>query len=259
MAFRPDVEADIAAAAQRYGVPLSYMRNVARVESGGDPNASNGTAGGLFQFTNGTAKRYGLSDKFDPAANADAAARLARDNYQGLSSALGRPPTDGELYLAHQQGLGGATKMLTNPNAPAVNAVGSGAITSNGGSAGMTGGDYASMWSNKLSGTGGSAPVSLTAGDGSAAPVTSGIGSLSGVTLPTTSAAQAATTDAAADPMSGIFTLLAAGTQQQQAPVPEPQMMQRRQAPEQSIDQKMAETSQTPNVYYDRLRMQQNG
>jgi hypothetical protein len=41
---------------------------------------------------------------------------LTADNKASLTSALGREPTDAELYLAHQQGAGGAIKLLQNPN-----------------------------------------------------------------------------------------------------------------------------------------------
>lgn len=94
-------------------------------------------------------------------------------------------------------------------------------------------------------------PVNLAAGAPSAGQ---GIASL---TLPTATAA-AATPTAEADPMSTVFSALAQGMQQQQAPAVAPAPMQRR-VDSRTADEKMAETSQTPNVYYDRLRMQQNG
>lgn len=145
------IRATISEAAQRYGVDPHALLVVARLESSGNPNAKNpnSSAGGLFQFTDGTARQYGLRNKFDAAEASDAAARLMRDNTAALRAALGREPTAGELYLAHQQGAGGAAKLLTNPNARAADLVGADAVRLNGGSADMTAGQFASMWTGK--------------------------------------------------------------------------------------------------------------
>jgi hypothetical protein len=144
---------------RQYALPTGYLERTAAIESRFNPNAQNpnSSAAGLFQFTNGTAKQYGLSDKFDPAASTDAAARLAADNRAYLSKVLGRDPTAGELYLAHQQGMGGAAKLLANPNARAVDVVGAEAVRLNGGDANMTAGEFAAKWASKVDG-GASAP-----------------------------------------------------------------------------------------------------
>ncbi|HEU0095209.1 MAG TPA: transglycosylase SLT domain-containing protein, partial [Rhizomicrobium sp.] len=116
----------ITQSARRHGVDAHALSETARLESGYNPNARNpaSSAGGLFQFVDGTARQYGVSDKFDPAQSTDAAARLMKDNAATLSRTLGRAPTAGELYLAHQQGAGGASKLLSNPSALAVDVVG---------------------------------------------------------------------------------------------------------------------------------------
>lgn len=144
----------ITAAAQRYGVSPSYLIRTAQIESGMNPNAQNpnSSAGGLFQFVDGTARQYGLTNKFDPVAASDAAARLAADNRRALMAALGRDVDDGELYLAHQQGAGGATKLLSNPGARAADLVGLEAVRLNGGSPDMTAGEFAAKWTGKHSG-----------------------------------------------------------------------------------------------------------
>jgi hypothetical protein len=138
-------------AAGRYGVPAETLRTIAWLESKGDPNAKNpsSSAGGLFQFIDSTARDYGLRNKFDAAESADAGARLARDNIDGLRRALGRDPTTGEVYLAHQQGLGGATALLTQPNRLATDVVGADAVRLNGGAPGMTAGQFANLWTKK--------------------------------------------------------------------------------------------------------------
>jgi hypothetical protein len=149
----------------RYGLPEGYLERTAQIESGGNPNAKNpnSSAGGLFQFIDSTAQQYGLQNKFDPAQATDAAARLAADNAMHLRRVLGREPTAAELYLAHQQGAGGAAKLLANPNARAVDVVGADAVRLNGGDANMTAGQFASKWTGKFGGggggTGGGAPA----------------------------------------------------------------------------------------------------
>lgn len=145
---------DFAALEKQYGLPAGYLERTAMIESGGDPNAQNpnSSAGGMFQFIDSTAKQYGLTDKTDPFASADAAARLASDNRAYLVKALGREPTAGELYLAHQQGAGGAAKLLAAGNAPASSVVGGDAVGLNGGNSGMTAADFAGKWTNKFAG-----------------------------------------------------------------------------------------------------------
>lgn len=153
-----DISAVIRAAAERYGLDPEYMLRKAGIEAGAglDPRAQNpnSSAGGLFQFVDKTWQQYGRGgDKYDPAANADAAARLTLDNRNALRTGLGRDPTPGELYLAHQQGAGGALKLLRDTNAP----VSGDAIRLNGGRDGMTAGDFARKWTSRFDGA--QAPV----------------------------------------------------------------------------------------------------
>lgn len=144
----------INSAANRYNVDPKALVRIAQLESNLDPRAQNprSSAGGLFQFIDSSAKQYGLSDRFDPNQSADAAARLMRDNALQLRRNLGRDPLPGELYLAHQQGATGASRLLTNPNARAVDIVGEQAVLLNGGRPDMTAGEFANMWINKAGG-----------------------------------------------------------------------------------------------------------
>jgi len=139
-------------AEQQYGLPSGYLARTAQIESNGNPRAANpnSSARGLFQFIGSTAKQYGLSDPFDPAASTEAAARLAMDNANVLRRGLNREPTGAELYLAHQQGAGGAMKLLSNPNVRAADVVGADAVRLNGGNANMTAGEFAGLWLNKF-------------------------------------------------------------------------------------------------------------
>ncbi|WP_142417025.1 transglycosylase SLT domain-containing protein [Bartonella massiliensis] len=142
--YSPSIDQAIRQAAARYGLPESYLYRVAQVESGGNPNARNprSSAGGLYQFIDSTAKQYGLQDRFDPMQAADAMGRFTRDNRNHLSRVLGRTPTEAELYLAHQQGAGGAARLLQNPHANAAQLVGSNAVGLNAGNNAMRASDF---------------------------------------------------------------------------------------------------------------------
>ena len=152
LSFGDDIGVVIEAAANKYGVPPAIMKAIAQIESSGNPNAKNpnSSAGGLFQFIDSTAKNYGLTNKYDPVQAADAGARLAKDNINYLSKKLGRDLTPGEIYMAHQQGVGGAYKILSNPNANAIELLGEEQVKLNGGNASMTAAEFANLWSNKI-------------------------------------------------------------------------------------------------------------
>lgn len=145
--------ADFGATERKYGLPNGFMRTMAHIESSMNPAAKNprSSAGGLFQFIDSTARRYGLygNDRFDAQKATDAAGRLARDNARILKPTIGRSPTGGELYLAHQQGGAGARKLLRDRNANAVSVVGSAQVKLNGGNESMTAGQFADLWINK--------------------------------------------------------------------------------------------------------------
>jgi hypothetical protein len=168
----PDPMFDMfSAAEEQYGLPAGYLSRTAQIESGGDPNAKNpnSSAGGLFQIIDGTAAQYGVKNKFDPAEATDGAARIAVDSKRRLAEVLGREPTGGELYLAHQQGAGGAAKLLSDPNALAADIVGRSAIGLNGGDPDtMTAGEFANMWISKWDNTdpaaGGNVTMSTSGG-----------------------------------------------------------------------------------------------
>jgi hypothetical protein len=145
-------------AAKATGTNFQYLLAAAKVESNLNPNAAARTssAGGLFQFIDqtwlGTIKQSGAelgygkyadaiqqteSGKFvvsdaklrneimelrkDPTANAVMAGAFTKSNADYLSKKLGREPTDGELYMAHFLGAGGAAKLINlaaaTPNA----------------------------------------------------------------------------------------------------------------------------------------------
>jgi hypothetical protein len=148
---------------QKYSLPDGYLSRTATLESNGNPNDVSKTgAAGVFQFTKGTAKDMGVQDRFDPYQSADGAARYAAQNQTALTQSLGRAPTGGELYLAHQQGAGDPAALLKNPDmnvvdalAPAYGGSRAGAreaVEVNGGNANMTAGEFASKWTSAYDG-----------------------------------------------------------------------------------------------------------
>lgn len=168
---------DFASMEAEAGLPEGYLNKVAMIESGGNPNAKNpnSSAGGLFQQIDSNAAAYGVADRFDPLQSTQGAVAFAVDNKNYLTRVLGREPTGGELYLAHQQGPAGAAKLLSNPEAKAVDIVGAEAVRLNGGNENMTAGEFANIWISKYNGsrgqttgqyasTGGSPSLSLDYG-----------------------------------------------------------------------------------------------
>ena len=73
-------DAQIRRAAERHGVDPLLVHAVVRAESDYDPNAvSPKGAAGLMQLMPETARRYGVTDRFDPATNLDGGVRYLRD------------------------------------------------------------------------------------------------------------------------------------------------------------------------------------
>lgn len=162
-----------AAAAVTGGMSSGGLARTVQIESGGNANITNASGHvGLGQFSAETWKAYGGGgDPKNPQDAIMAIQRYAAANSRYLTPRIGRPPTDAELYLAHQQGPGGAAKLLTNPNALAVNLVGRQAVLGNGGTANMTAAQFTSMWTHKFDGTApAGTPYAGAAGPGGAAP-----------------------------------------------------------------------------------------
>jgi len=136
-------------AAQATGASFEYLLATAKVESNFNPGlkASGSTATGLFQFIEQTwlgmmknagralgfgnyadaisrnsSGRYQVADpqlrneilqlRRDPAANAAMAGAFTQRNAAALRQRIGRRPTDGELYMAHFFGTGGAGQLI---------------------------------------------------------------------------------------------------------------------------------------------------
>jgi hypothetical protein len=149
--LRAQIAGAIKQAADTTGTSFEYLLSTAKMESNFNPKAgaSTSSAHGLFQFIDqtwlGTVKEagallgysqyadaitksssgsYSVSNpaartaimklRDDPAASSAMAGVLTRSNSFKLTGAIGRRPTDSELYMAHFMGVGGAAKLISN-------------------------------------------------------------------------------------------------------------------------------------------------
>ncbi len=148
---RARIAGAIKQAASTTGTSFEYLLATAKMESNFNPTAgaSTSSARGLFQFIDqtwlGTVKEagsqlgygnyadvisksssgsYSVSDpaarrailklRDDPVASSAMAGVLTQSNSFKLTGKIGRRPTDGELYMAHFMGVGGAAKLIAN-------------------------------------------------------------------------------------------------------------------------------------------------
>jgi hypothetical protein len=148
---RARIAGAIKQAASTTGTSFEYLLATAKMESNFNPTASASTssARGLFQFIDqtwlGTVKEAGaqlgysnyadaisksssgsysvrdptarsaiLKLRDDPAASSAMAGVLTQSNSFKLTGKIGRRPTNGELYMAHFMGIGGAAKLIAN-------------------------------------------------------------------------------------------------------------------------------------------------
>jgi hypothetical protein len=89
------------------------------------------TASGHYQVTDPALRSQILKLRNDPEANAVMAGAFTKANATYLAEKLGREPSEGELYIAHFLGAGGAARLISqaasNPNATAATAFGNAA------------------------------------------------------------------------------------------------------------------------------------
>lgn len=137
-------------AAKSTGISFEYLLTTARIESNLNPTAqaSTSSAKGLYQFidqtwlgtmkqdgpalgfsryadaiTQGADGRYDVADpamrneimrlRNDPTASALLAGAFSKANAGQVGAAIGRQPTEGELYIAHFLGPDGAGKLIS--------------------------------------------------------------------------------------------------------------------------------------------------
>jgi hypothetical protein len=81
------------------------------------------TRSGRYVVPNGAMRRTVMNLRYDPSANAVMAGAFTKANAARLARALGREPSDGELYIAHVLGQSGAVKLISSAeNAPRTDA-----------------------------------------------------------------------------------------------------------------------------------------
>jgi hypothetical protein len=127
-------------------INFSYANKVAGVETSGGRNM--GAPGSAHQGPYQIAAGWGGS-----GSDMQRLQQGTQKNYDGLSKTLGRPPTENELYLAHQQGVHGATQLINNPDKPAGLVVPASHITGNGGDPTMTAGEFINKQSQRFGGS----------------------------------------------------------------------------------------------------------
>ena len=132
------------------GGMAAYKQRVGQIENpAGDPNATSPTgARGFFQWVGSTAKQYGVipGNRDSEEKGMD---RLSADNLAALHKGLGREPTPEELYLAHQQGAGGALQLILHPTERAGDIVGDAAVRNNGGDPNGSAAQFVNLWRAK--------------------------------------------------------------------------------------------------------------
>lgn len=106
-------------AAREGGIDVNTMRAIASIESGMNPGSNRNNRHtqykGLYQIGHNEWATFGRGDIYNAHDNAMAAARMLRAHRAAFRARFGRDPTDRELYMIHQQGLGFYTRgIMTN-------------------------------------------------------------------------------------------------------------------------------------------------
>lgn len=139
----------------------AYKQTIGKIESASGTNE--GHLASYYQFEPETWAKYGAGGTKGTAAGEDTAInRLTADNSASLLKSLGREPTPAEVYLAHQQGAGGAAALLANPNTPAGQLVPPANIRSNGGDPNAPASQFVALWQSKYAKAAGQPGVPFT-------------------------------------------------------------------------------------------------
>lgn len=97
------------------GLDFTFMKAVAKVESGFNPQQRTGSYIGLFQLSKNEFERYGTGDILVPRDNTVAAALKFMTEAILFEMFTHRKPTLNDLYLIHQQGIDGAAEHISHP------------------------------------------------------------------------------------------------------------------------------------------------
>ena len=98
------------------GLDFTFMKTVAKVESGFDPKQRTGSYIGLYQLSKSEFKKYGAGDILASRDNAVAAALKFMTEAAEFEMFTHRWPTLDDVYLIHQQGVEGAAEHVSHPH-----------------------------------------------------------------------------------------------------------------------------------------------
>ena len=98
------------------GLDFAFMKTIAKIESGFNPQQRTGSYIGLFQLSKYEFAKYGSGDILVPRDNTVAAALKMMTEAILFEMFTHRKPTLNDLYLIHQQGVEGAAQHLSHPN-----------------------------------------------------------------------------------------------------------------------------------------------
>ena len=137
------VEGRIKTAAEAEGISPTLAMTVASIESnfGRTADRPGSQYRGVFQLGNDAAASVG-------GREVEHGVRFVANTRKELAGALGRDPADWEVYLAHQQGTGGAVALLSNPDKPAGQLLPPQHISANGGDPNAPASQFVQKWRN---------------------------------------------------------------------------------------------------------------
>ena len=107
---------EIKRASDAFGLDFNFMKAVAKIESGFDPNQRTGSYIGLFQLSEYEFGKFGFGQIRSPRDNAVAAAYKVITEGILFEWVTHRKPDLSDLYLIHQQGWEGAAEHISQPD-----------------------------------------------------------------------------------------------------------------------------------------------
>ena len=107
---------EIKRASDAFGLDFNFMRAVAKIESGFNPNQRTGSYIGLFQLSEYEFGKFGAGQIRSPRDNAVAAAYKVITEGILFEWVTHRTPDLSDLYLIHQQGWEGAAEHISRPD-----------------------------------------------------------------------------------------------------------------------------------------------
>src|SRR5262245_42135297 len=107
---------EIKRASDAFGLDFNYMKAVAKIESGFNPNQRTGSYIGLFQLSEYEFGKFGYGNIRSPRDNAVAAAYKIITEGILFEWVTRRKPDLSDLYLIHQQGWEGAAEHISRPD-----------------------------------------------------------------------------------------------------------------------------------------------